>query len=180
MIISAIYSGRENDIRPHEGRFIPAGHIPILLPVPEQHHAGSAVYKARLSGPANVFMRKKPMKKILLVPFALLAMGLLTAAAGAQTHTFSGTVTTPDGLSNEFVGGASIVVEPGGHTATTDENGKFSMQLQGGTYTVTTSAQGYGGYTMDLVLGDNKHVVLSLAPAALLRQQGKDQKSESR
>lgn len=120
------------------------------------------------------------MKKILLVPFALLAMGLLTAAASAQTHTFSGTVTTPDGLSNEFVGGASIVVEPGGHTATTDEDGKFSMQLQEGTYTVTTSASGYTGYTMDLVLAESKHVVLSMAPAGLQKQQAKDRKSESR
>ncbi len=180
MIISAIYAGRENDITAARGPIYYARPYPVLLPVPEQQHTGSAACQMRLSRPANVFTRKKPMKKILLVPFALLAMGLLTTAAGAQTHTFSGTVTTPDGLSNEFVGGASIVVEPGGHTATTDEDGKFSMQLQGGTYTVTTSAPGYGGYTMDLVLGDSKHVVLSLAPVQLLRQQGKDQKSEPR
>lgn len=121
---------------------------------------------SRQSHITNAFARKQFMKKILWIPFALCLLGLSATAAHAQTYTFSGTVTTPDGLSNEFVSGASIVVEPGNHTATTDGDGKFSMPLQAGTYTVTTSASGYTGYTMDLKMDDTKHVVLSIAPSS--------------
>ncbi len=105
------------------------------------------------------------MKKTPWIPFAIVLLGVtLASSASAQTLTFSGTVTTPDGSSNEYVSGASIVVNPGDHTATTDSLGKFSMELESGTYTVTTSAPGYTSYTMDLNMDQSKHVVLSLAP----------------
>lgn len=95
-----------------------------------------------------------------------LFFALAGSSAYAQTHTFSGTVTTPDGLSADVVSGASIVVNPGNHTATTDADGKFMMQLPSGTYEVTTSGSGYGSYTMDLKMDVSKHVVLSLAPVS--------------
>jgi len=106
-------------------------------------------------------------KTYLLLP---LLLGILTgSAAYAQTYTFNGTVTTPDGLSPDVVAGASIVVTPGNHTAVTDSLGKFSMDIPAGAYQVTISGTGYTGYTMDLTLDVSKQVVFSLEPAAEAR-----------
>lgn len=109
------------------------------------------------------------MKKTTLLLLSLFSLLFIGSAARSQTHIFSGTVTTPDGLSPDVVTGASILVMPGNHTATTDSKGKFSMQIPAGTYEVTPSASGYTSYTMDLSLNSSKHVVFSLAPVSNLR-----------
>lgn len=109
------------------------------------------------------------MKKTTLLLLSLFLVLFIGSAAHSQTHIFSGTVTTPDGLSPDVVTGANILVMPGNHTATTDSNGKFSMQIPAGKYEVTPSASGYTSYTMDLTLNSSKHVVFSLAPTSNLR-----------
>lgn len=105
------------------------------------------------------------MKRTSWLWLAIAIVGMLGSAVGAQAYTFSGTVTAPDGMSSEIIVGASIVVEPGNHTATTGADGKFSIGgLAGGTYTVTVDAPGRLGYVMDLKLESDKHCVFSLAP----------------
>lgn len=94
----------------------------------------------------------------------MMACLCLLGSSAVQAANFSGTVTDPDGFSNGRIGGATIMIEPGGYMAVTDAEGEFSIgDLPAGTYQLTIDHPDYTGYLTDLVMPEvDKHVVLSL------------------
>lgn len=80
------------------------------------------------------------------------------------TYALIGKVTDPDGTSNNGIEGVLLTAEPGGYTATTDENGNFAFPtLPAGTYTLSLEKPGYSAPSMDLRMDSDKRVVLSMS-----------------
>lgn len=104
------------------------------------------------------------MKKVLGIWIALMCVFVMEAVAQTPGgNRFYGVVTTPNGMSEERVEGATITLQPGGYTDMTDANGEFSISnVPSGTYQVTIAAPGCNGYQQDLQINTDKRVVFSL------------------
>ncbi len=85
--------------------------------------------------------------------FLLLLLGLSSFQylANAQSS-ISGTVKG----NNTALAGANISVKPGNRSTTTDDNGDFSLKLNPGNYTVTTSYAGFQSNIQVLSLGESE------------------------
>jgi len=82
---------------------------------------------------------------------SLLLISGLSAQQGAGSIT--GKVSDP---SQGVLGGARIELQPGGRSAQTDANGEFSIKdINTGRYTVTVSHEGFGLYSIDVIVNAN-------------------------
>jgi iron complex outermembrane recepter protein len=99
----------------------------------------------------SLFMRLKPV-------LIFICFFSLQANAGNFATSLSGIVT---GNGNPMPG-VSIVINPGGQGATTDENGKYSVNLNPGTYKVTFSFVGFTAKTVTVTIAENTDKVLNV------------------
>lgn len=98
----------------------------------------------------------------LLVAFLLVTFLVSASSAQQGTGTIMGKVNDP---SQGVLPGARIEVQPGGWSAQTDTNGEFSIKdVRTGRYTVTVSHEGFGLYTLDVIVnvGSSVHVDATL------------------
>jgi len=92
---------------------------------------------------------------------ALLAVGLIGALfAQSPTASISGTVSD---ASKAVIGGARVVVTPGGAVATTNGEGQFSVtRLAPGTYTLTITSTGFRTLAQSVTLAAGQARTLSI------------------
>lgn len=80
------------------------------------------------------------LKNITIVFLVLLLLGIEACPASANsTGKIRGTVT--DYYAHELIAGAIVIVD--GRTVTTDSNGNYIIEIDAGTYNVTSTATGY-------------------------------------
>jgi TonB-dependent receptor len=93
------------------------------------------------------------MKRILVFRFMAIILGslLVSAAVGAQVRgTIAGTATDSN---HDILPGAVVKVDPGGITASTNQQGEFFINnIAPGTYTVTVSYLGFSDFTTKVTL----------------------------
>lgn len=63
--------------------------------------------------------------------------------------------------------GASVTVEPGGRTAVTGTDGRFTARLEPGDYTITTEAFGYESTTVDTTVAADSFATVDIGLTAL-------------
>ncbi len=97
------------------------------------------------------------MKKILTSVILLLSVGYLNAQ----------TVTGSISGSGKPIAGASVLAPPGGKGVTSDADGKFTLKLAEGKYSVTVSSLGFTSKTLDVILkaGEEKQLDFMLDAA---------------
>ncbi len=83
----------------------------------------------------------------------------------ATTGTLNGTVT--DASSGAAIAGALVAADHGGYSATTDNQGKYLMEVAAGTYDLTASADGYLGSTQSATVAAGQTTVSDFALAAV-------------
>ena len=91
----------------------------------------------------------------------LIIIVLITSLSGiAQRFTLSGTVS--DEATGQAIEFATVTVKPTGKAVQTDAQGRFSLQLDGGTFTLSVSFVGYTTGTQRVTLNQNRHISIKL------------------
>ncbi len=88
-----------------------------------------------------------------------------TAATYAQQGTVTGTVTDKD-MDNETLPFASVVIKGTAVNTTTDENGKYSLSIDAGTYIVVFSFLGYESVEVPVIVKTGQTKVINQALAS--------------
>ena len=103
------------------------------------------------------------MKKITF--FLFLFAGML---ANAQSFTLKGKVVDEN---NDSLPGATILVKETNNGTATDFDGKFSVNLEKGTYTIQASFVGYKTVSKEISLSKNDKIEFSLVPDATILEE---------
>ena len=100
------------------------------------------------------------MRKIHFLKSALLAFALFSFSfAFTQQSTVSGKVTDKTG---KGVAGVSVVTSSTGKGTQTDNDGKYSLNLNKGSFTITFSSVGFATQTSDIKLGEGEKKTLDV------------------
>lgn len=115
------------------------------------------------------FLKKEYVLSAFMLIFGL-AMVSNTAVAQtteAETEAAAATISGEviDEASQEAVVGAEVKVSAD-NSATTDEEGKFSIEgLEAGAFTVTVEADGYESWSKEVTLEGDKELEIALTPS---------------
>ncbi|MCM1377437.1 MAG: TonB-dependent receptor [Clostridium sp.] len=105
------------------------------------------------------------MKKLTLV----IILTIISLHCIAADISFSGSVI--DGSTSEPLPYAAVLLMPGNHSAMTDDNGRFSMRVPAGKYTIKVSYLGYDNLSTPLSLTASVRRTIKLKPKTNMLQE---------